>query len=137
MLRTDLQRHNEYLGIPLLNILFSISCKDTFGDTGLVCCICYVVIVAWCHKIQMSTFEHLSFLTLFSFDHKTKLSNFRGCFKSCNLTRCSKDIREAILFNLPGGKWTGLEKELTFLFRFCSCALFLPPWLVTDRVGSF
>lgn len=55
MLRRNLQRHKEKLGIPLLlivdgklsanffptseNILFSFSCNDTLGNTGLACCI--------------------------------------------------------------------------------------------------
>lgn len=155
MLRRDLQRHNKNLGIPLLlkatgksspnfffvnifeNIFFSISSEDTLGNTGLVDCICYVVTVAWCHKIQMSTFEHFSFLTLFSFDHKTKLSSFRATSNHVSWQDVQRVSERLFLSILQGGKWTGLEKELTFLFRFCSCALSSPPWLVNNRVGSF
>ena len=94
MLKRDLQRRNENLGIPLFlkatgklstnfflptseNILFSLSCNDTLGNTGLACCMHYALSVVQWHKTQESTFEHYSFLTLFNFDHKTKLSSLR------------------------------------------------------------
>lgn len=155
MLRTDLQRHNENLGIPLFlkatgrlspnvvfffptseNILFSISCNDTLGNTGLACCIHYALSVVWWRKTQKSTFEHYSFLTLFSFDHKTKLSSLRVASIHASWQKVQRIPDRVFLSTLPTWERTEQE-ELTFLYRFSSCALSFPAWHITDRVGSF